>query len=94
MEKEVKAAEANYDKAAEAAQEIDSQVTRQRSRIHDNSYVWLYKYIHVLYLFIFVQVKTCDAKIKEITGSKIKSVQVIMSMISSIEHKIRHISHT
>ena len=36
MEKEVKAAEANYDKAAEAAQEIDSQVTRQRSRIHDN----------------------------------------------------------
>ena len=39
MEKEVKAAEANYDKAAEAAQEVDSQVTRQRSRIHDNSYI-------------------------------------------------------
>ena len=46
MEKEVKAAEAKYDKAAEAAQEVHNEV------------------------------KTCDAKIKEITGSKIKSVQV------------------
>jgi len=45
LEKEVKAAEAKYDKAAEAAQEVHNEV------------------------------KTCDAKIKEITGSKIKSVQ-------------------
>ena len=42
----MKAAEAKYDKAAEAAQEVHNEV------------------------------KTCDAKIKEITGSKIKSVQV------------------